>query len=270
MKDQPFDATLARLNAAERELLILLGRGHTAKSIAVLKGLSELAVNERFRSARRKTGIGSSREIARLLVAQENRDDFIGLAEPTAVHPNLPRPDAPHRASSQRWRLPMAAAVLIAAAILAQQTSVAPTVPPAPNRPISPAVQALFAPRSPEPDISALHAEVTGEGVDPAWSAATEAALQGIYGKAIAPGALASFEVTCSASLCEALGVGRPGLIDDAVTVFTDAVQGPEVNQAANALRLRSVMNSFTVTRDNAANGEPSVLVFAAYWRRID
>jgi hypothetical protein len=29
-------------------------------------------------------------------------------------------------------------------------------------------------------------------------------------------------------------------------------------------------MNGFTVTRDNAANGEPSVLIFAAYWRRID
>lgn len=164
----------------------------------------------------------------------------------------------------------MAAAVLIAAAILAQQTSVAPTVPPAPRRPISPAAEALFAPRSPEPDISALHAEVMDGGVDTAWSAATETALRRIYGQAIAPGSLASFEITCSASLCEALGVGRPGLVSDAVTVFTDAVQGPDVNGAVGAVGLRSVMNSFTVTRDNAANGEPSVLIFAAYWRRID
>jgi len=261
---------LDRLNPAERELLILLGRGHTAKSIATLKGLSVAAVNERFRSARRKTGVASSREIARLLVTQENRDDLIGLVKPTASPPDLPRPDAPRHASPQRWRLTMAAAVLIAAAILAQQTSVAPTVPPAPSRPISSAAQALFVPRSPEPDISALHTEVMGGGVAPKWSAATETALRRIYGQAIAPDALASFEVTCSASLCEALGVGRPGLVSDAVTVFTDAVQGPDVNQAAGALGLHSVMNSFIVTRDDAANAKPSTLVFAAYWRRID
>ena len=30
---------LDRLNPVERELLVLLGRGHTAKSIATLKGL---------------------------------------------------------------------------------------------------------------------------------------------------------------------------------------------------------------------------------------
>ena len=47
---------LDRLNPVERELLVLLGRGHTAKSIATLKGLSVPAVNERFRAARRKTG----------------------------------------------------------------------------------------------------------------------------------------------------------------------------------------------------------------------
>lgn len=261
---------LDRLNAAERELLILLGQGHTAKSIATLKGLSVAAVNERFRSARRKTGLASSREVARLLVAQENRDDFIGLAKPTISPPDLPRPAAPRRASPQRWRLTMAAAVLIAAVILAQQTSVAPTLPPAPDRPVSPAVEALLAPRSPQPDISALHAEVMSGGVDPNWSAATETALRRIYGQAIAPDTLASFEVTCSASLCEALGVGRPGLVSDAVTVFTDAVQGSEVSQAAGALGLLSVMNGFTVTRDEAANAKPSTLVFAAYWRRVD
>ncbi|MEW6537808.1 MAG: hypothetical protein AB1448_04360 [Pseudomonadota bacterium] len=263
-------SVLDRLNNSERDVLMLLAQGHTAKSAASLRDCTTAAVNERLRSARRKTGVGSSRELARLVTAQQNRDDFIGLAKPAIPHPDLPRSDAPHRASSQRWRLPMAAGVLIAAAILAQQTSVAPTVSPAPNRPVYPAADALFAPRSPEPDISALHAEVMDGGVDPAWSAATEITLRRIYGQAIAPVSLASFEVTCGASLCEALGVGRPGLINDAVTVFTDAVQGPGVNQAANALGLRSVMNSFMVTRDNAVKGEPSVLIFAAYWRRVD
>lgn len=263
-------SVLDRLNSAERDILTLLAQGHTAKSIAIVRVVSVASVNERLRSARRKTGIGSSRELARLVAGQENRDDLIDLAASPAQPALSPRPDAPRRASFPRWRLPMTAAVLIAAAILAQQTSVVPTVPPAPNRQISPAVQALFAPRSPEPDISALHAEVMDGGVDPTWSEATETALRRIYGQAIAPGSLASFEVTCSASLCEALGVGRPGLVSDAVTVFTDAVQGPDVNSAVGALGLRSVMNSFTVTRDDAANGEPSALIFAAYWRRID
>jgi DNA-binding CsgD family transcriptional regulator len=261
---------LDRLNEAERDILLLLAQGHTAKSIASLRGVTTAAVNERLRSARRKTGVGSSRELARFVIAQENRDDLIGLSDPPSSIQTSLVPTHRSRASSQRWRLPMAAAVLIAAAILAQQTSVAPTVPPAPRRPISPAAEALLAPRSPQPDISALHAEVMNGGVDPAWSAATETALRRIYGQAIAPGSLASFDVTCSASLCEALGVGRPGLVSDAVTVFTDAVQGPDVNSAVGAVGLHSVMNGFTVTRDNAANGEPSVLIFAAYWRRID
>lgn len=263
-------SVLDRLNRAERDILTLLAQGHTAKSIAMVREVSVAGVNERLRSARRKTGIGSSRELARLVAGQENRDELIDLAASPAQPATSPRPDAPRRASSPRWRLPMTAAVLIAAAILAQQTSVAPTLAPRPDRQTSPAAEALFAPRSPEPDISALHAEVMGGVVDPAWSATTETELRKIYDQAIAPGSLASFEVTCSASLCELIGVGRPGLIDEAVTVFTEAVQGPEINQAVGALGLRSVINSFTVTRDDAVKGEPSVMIFAAYWRRIE
>lgn len=42
--------------------------------------LTEGAVNERLREARRKTGVGSSRELARLAAAPENRDEKIGVA----------------------------------------------------------------------------------------------------------------------------------------------------------------------------------------------
>jgi len=69
-----------KLNAAERTALSLLAQGHTAKSIATLTDRSVGAVNERLREARRKTGVGSSRELARLFAAQENRDDLIGVA----------------------------------------------------------------------------------------------------------------------------------------------------------------------------------------------
>lgn len=50
---------LSRLSDGERRVLLLLGSGHTAKSIAVETGLSVHAVNERLCEARRKTGIKS-------------------------------------------------------------------------------------------------------------------------------------------------------------------------------------------------------------------
>ncbi|CAN5360382.1 hypothetical protein BH10PSE14_BH10PSE14_28880 [soil metagenome] len=80
------------LNAAEREALALLAVGHTAKSIATLTGRSEGAINERLREARRKTGVSSSRELARLLRQQENRDEEIGVASRDVVDANLASP----------------------------------------------------------------------------------------------------------------------------------------------------------------------------------
>ena len=82
-KARVHDASIdfSRLNAAERTVLDLLAQGHTAKSIATITDRSVGSVNERLREARRKTGVGSSRELARLLAAQENRDELIGMAE---------------------------------------------------------------------------------------------------------------------------------------------------------------------------------------------
>src|SRR5436190_24007912 len=70
---------LSRLNEAERRVLHLLAEGHTAKSIAAELGTTTAAVNERLREARRKTGAGSSRELARRFKAQENRHEQIGV-----------------------------------------------------------------------------------------------------------------------------------------------------------------------------------------------
>jgi len=83
---------LSRLTDAERQVLRLLARGHTAKSAATALGHTEAAVNERLREARRKTAIGSSRELARLVGPEggpkENRDEKIGVvrggAEPAS------------------------------------------------------------------------------------------------------------------------------------------------------------------------------------------
>ncbi|MFM5916841.1 MAG: helix-turn-helix transcriptional regulator [Novosphingobium sp.] len=89
----PASVALSRLNAKEREVLRLLTAGHTVKSIAAQLGRSEASINERLREARRKTGIGSSRELARLLDAQINRDRKIDLAASisTADGPVQPR-----------------------------------------------------------------------------------------------------------------------------------------------------------------------------------
>ncbi|MBX7481522.1 helix-turn-helix domain-containing protein [Qipengyuania qiaonensis] len=72
--------SLAALTDTELEILRLLAAGHTAKSIAAELGRSESSINERLRDARRKTGIGSSRELARLLDAQKIWNKKIDLA----------------------------------------------------------------------------------------------------------------------------------------------------------------------------------------------
>ena len=59
------------LSDRERETLRLLGQGHDAKSIASALDLSVHTVNERLRDVRRKLGVSSSREAARLLLAHE-------------------------------------------------------------------------------------------------------------------------------------------------------------------------------------------------------
>jgi hypothetical protein len=61
------------------EVLRLLVAGHTVKTIAARLGRSETSINERLRAARRKTGVGSSRELARLLDVQKTCDENIDL-----------------------------------------------------------------------------------------------------------------------------------------------------------------------------------------------
>lgn len=62
---------LAKLNDGEALVLQLLSAGHTIKTAAAELGLTENAVNERLRSARRKTGAQSSRDLARALFASD-------------------------------------------------------------------------------------------------------------------------------------------------------------------------------------------------------
>lgn len=59
------------LTDKEKDTLRLLLRGHDAKSSASALGLSVHTVNERLRYARRKLGVTSSREAARIVLAAE-------------------------------------------------------------------------------------------------------------------------------------------------------------------------------------------------------
>jgi DNA-binding CsgD family transcriptional regulator len=68
------------LSDRERETLRLLGRGHDAKSIASTLDLSVHTVNERLREVRRKLGVSSSREAARLLLANEAASEQPNIA----------------------------------------------------------------------------------------------------------------------------------------------------------------------------------------------
>jgi len=73
-------SAIASLSTKELEILHLLAMGHTGKSIAARLGQSEASINERLRDARRKTGVSSSRELARIVDAQKIWDKNIDLS----------------------------------------------------------------------------------------------------------------------------------------------------------------------------------------------
>jgi DNA-binding CsgD family transcriptional regulator len=85
---------LSRLNHAERQALRLLAQGHTVKSIANTIGSTPTAVNERLREARRKTGVGSSRELSRMLKTQENCHEQMVMGKGRSLAASLSQPDA--------------------------------------------------------------------------------------------------------------------------------------------------------------------------------
>ena len=89
--------TLASLTERELEALRLLAAGHTVKSIAATLGRSEASINERLRDARRKTGVGSSRELARLIDAQKIWDRNIDLSAPQSPDDHSAAPHDPGR-----------------------------------------------------------------------------------------------------------------------------------------------------------------------------
>lgn len=109
-------SSLAALNDKEVEVLRLLAAGHTVKSIAASLGRSEASINERLRDARRKTGVGSSRELARLIGIHKNWDKNIDLPANGIAPHGLEQPPSAGRIRS-KGTLVMAIALPIAAAL---------------------------------------------------------------------------------------------------------------------------------------------------------
>ena len=134
---------LSRLNAKERQILLLLAQGHTAKSAAVATGSSVHAVNERLREARRKTGVASSRELARLvsLNPQKSRDEKIGV--PDAKPASLKEQRRFYRKDWLTMTALALASTTLALVLLAPQSR--PAVAPKVNS-VSPAAGATVAP----------------------------------------------------------------------------------------------------------------------------
>lgn len=76
---------IASITHSERVVLELLAQGYDIKACATELGISDHAVGERLRGARRKLGVTSSRQAARLLRAsrsyRKHGDAFQGVAE---------------------------------------------------------------------------------------------------------------------------------------------------------------------------------------------
>lgn len=184
----PNDIDLASLSATERTILALLAQGHTAKSIAAEIGRTEGAVNERLREARRKTGVGSSRELARLVRARETRDAFIDDAEPRGPVPAPPGAPPPARQQGKVLLMSILLIAVAAAALTPRDTGAGASGAEA-----------------------ALRATLAREPRDAAWADRAEAALRRRY--AAIPGVDApALEVACRATLCEVKGHSAPGV----------------------------------------------------------
>jgi len=254
---------LSSLNPAEREVLALLAQGHTAKSIANLTGRTEGSVNERLREARRKTGVASSRELARLLAeapSPKNRDEQIGMACRAAGEPEAPSNATPLRGGrlgkgAIGMTFVSGAAIFGIAlfSIQAPQTAVPEADPVLGNS---------FA-TAQSPSLADLHREVRSEARDTNWAAATEAAINAQFMKHAGLGHSGDvLRVTCGKTLCEVALTMTPGNERRVASVMNE-IQKVPLQDAMRALDVTSEIMSFGRSDD-----QPAKPLHVSYWRR--
>jgi DNA-binding CsgD family transcriptional regulator len=256
---------LSRLNDSERKVLRLLAEGHTAKSIANALGSTPAAVNERLREARRKTGVGSSRELARLLKAQENRDEQLGVADRFVARPSI------SALAAKPWRLHSGVFAMIglffvvtagAAALLSQDPLSSGQVDPLVGRPIE---------RFSQP--ADLHSKVRTERSDPSWADPAEEAIRARLMRIPLVGKGGNdLRVTCGVTLCEIagtlIGEGKPIKDYDPKLPFDRAIldlQDKPLHDDLASLGLKNESNTFV-----SGEGKPSRLVFFLYYSRTE
>jgi DNA-binding CsgD family transcriptional regulator len=262
-QDRDQDA-LDRVSAAEREVLLMLARGHTAKTIAHDLAVSVAAVNERLRSARRKTGAGSSRELARRLAQadRENRDEFSGVAAQAGSGLRRDRP-APQGRRITRRTVMIASTGIVAALALSLTPHLIDQEPgAAPAR--SAADAEVIARLSSGPDPRALRDRLDGEARHAAWAPATEAKLRESYGRLPAAArSLETLSITCKTTVCEVVGRSRAAASGDDVATLMTEVQSGEMIGALDGLGLRTIVSSFTADPAN-----PQAMAFVVYLER--
>jgi DNA-binding CsgD family transcriptional regulator len=273
---------LDRLNEAEKRVLRLLAQGHTAKSIANAIDSTPAAVNERLREARRKTGVGSSRELARLLRGQESRHEQMGVVR-TSASP-VQSPVMGGRSFRSDWVGPIAMilgliTVLGAAALTLQQPASHPKAP-ANARESDPLFASIFAEQDPtklfdsphktrkdfERDVSGegfrailrqFHAKVHSETSDAAWASKTENALRAAFVSIPNVGAKGTeLRVFCGSTLCEIAGTLKgPARSKAAIDQFNRATMyrlNPKALEPdTDKLGLKSMVASFGTMPDD-------------------
>lgn len=126
---------VASLTDREREVLRLLLAGHTAKSAAAELDLSVHTVNDYLREARKKLGVASSREAARILGEQEEQTpqtapqntapEQIGIADTTPATDNPMPSETRDRRNRVTWIIggTLMFTAVIAAALLASSSA---------------------------------------------------------------------------------------------------------------------------------------------------
>lgn len=277
---------LSRLNEAELRVLRLLGEGHTVKSIANLIGFTPVAVNERLREARRKTGVGSSRELARVLKAHENCHKQFGVGE--TDHSALPVIES----DANVWRpqtgvIVMIALFLVVTAGAAALMSQAPTS----SQATDPVYGVILGEQDPIKLFSDMKAQgteqqMTGEGSrsmmrglyakvraerrDVGWASETEQGLRAAFTRIPKVGARGSrLSVTCAASLCEVGGTVDTTLAnsDAGRREFNETTMSKlnpkALSEQTDRLNLESVMASIAQTPDKSPR-----LAFLFYYVR--
>lgn len=245
---------LSTLNPAEREVLALLAQGHTAKSIASLTGRSPGSVNERLREARRKTGVGSSRELARLFAAQENRDERIGIPASRAAEQASVSTSARRGVATKGFAIMF---TLVLGASLATATLLpGPQTAPSPD----PLLEGVIG--KAETTAPHLHEQVRVETRDGAWAPQAEATLRARYTDIAGIGRGEALRVICGATLCEVTGTILP-TGHDGINETMQTLQGAGLQ---SELRARGFTEA--LLHGFGSNAGARQTRFVSYWKR--